>query len=398
MDLTQLNITTIDIALQPIISTNKNKIFGYEALVRAYNGDSYVTPPALFKKAGAKNVCLELDKFLRMLAIQKFEKYFLKDKKVLLFLNFQSESINKSFQAQQYAFEEVLKELCIPSKNIVLEIKEDSIENTEALIAFRDYYREEGFIIAIDDFGTGDSQFERLGIVKPDIVKIDRSLLINLHKNYINAEIVKSIANMCHKIGATVLAEGVEKEEEILKCLNFDIQIYQGFWFSKPQKEIKDSLEILEKIEKIRERHGEYLKIFMLSNRALFLEAAYILNNILKHLNEETLLENNLIKELLKSETEVEALYLIDYTTAKQVGDTLFLKTAKGFYEPSEEGENHSLKEYFYICKNSKNGEYISKNYISSASGSLCKTYSKKISLNTKEYILCIDIYDTLHN
>jgi hypothetical protein len=201
---------------------------------------------------------------------------------------------------------------------------------------------------------------------------------------------------MCHKIGATVLAEGVEQESEILKCLNFDIQIYQGYWFSKPQKEIHNRLEVIKKIETIRSKHAEHLKSLMYSNRTLFLEATYIANEIIKRLTTETpetLLKNPLIEELLHDEKTIEALYIIDYKTAKQIGDTLFLSQAKGFYEPSQSGEDHSIKEYYYICKNSKYGEYISKKYISSASGNLCKTYSKKISLNKIEYILCLDIY-----
>jgi EAL domain-containing protein (putative c-di-GMP-specific phosphodiesterase class I) len=393
MSLTLAGITSIDIYLQPIISINKKKIFGYEALVRAHEEDSYVSPETLFTKAKEQNLCIQLDKFLRILAIKKFHKYFLENNKALLFLNFESSAINEGIYNQEYSFEQTLQELEIPPKNIVLEIKEDNIEDTEALSQFTEYHKKQGFIIAIDDFGTGSSQYERLAIVKPDIVKIDRFLLSDIANNYIHAEIVKSIANMCHKIGATVLAEGVEQESEILKCLNFDIQIYQGYWFSKPQKQIQNRLEILEKIETIRSKHTEHLKSLMHSNKTLFLEATYIANEIIKRLCTKTLLENPLIQELLHDEKTIEALYIIDYKTAKQVGDTLFLSQAKGFYEPSQSGEDHSIKEYFYICKNSKDGEYISKKYISSASGNLCKTYSKRISLNKIEYILCLDIY-----
>ena len=394
MDIALLDVTSIDIYLQPIISINKKKVFGYEALVRAYKQDSYIAPHTLFHKAKKQNLCLELDNFLRLLAIKKFKNYLLEDTKVMLFLNFQSTAINDDFRLQQLSFEKGLQELQIPSKNIVLEIKEDGIENTQALNAFTEYYKQQGFIIALDDFGTGSSQYERLSIVKPDIVKIDRSLLSNVSTNYINAEIVKSIANMCHKIGATVLAEGVEQEEEILKCLNFDIQIYQGYWFSKPQQHIQDSLSILDKIEKLRFKQAEHLKVIMLSNRSLFLKASYIINKIIEHLDESTFLENNTIREILRKEKDIEALYVIESSSAKQKGNTLFLAKEKGFYEPSEDAEDHSLKEYFYICKNSRDGEYISKKYISSASGNLCKTYSKKIILNEVEYILCLDIYD----
>lgn len=393
MDISKLGITAVDVFLQPIVSVNKNKIFGYEALVRAYSEESYISPPLLFSQAEEQKLCVKLDSSLHVLAIKKFHSYFLKDEKTLLFLNFQATSINENFKKEQYNFEELLQELGIPSKNVVLEIKEDSVENTNALIEFTAYYKERGFIIAIDDFGAGSSQYERLAIVEPDIVKIDRSLLVDIADNYINAEIVKSVASMCHRIGATVLAEGVENESEILKCLNFDIQIYQGYWFSRPKAEIKNSLEILQKIEKIRIKHGQYLKEIMLSNRALFLEASSITDQIVKKLNRETLLDNSLVQEILTKNGGIEALYIIEVRSAQQIGKTLFLAEEKGFYEPSVSGDDHSLKEYFYICKNSKDGDYMSKKYISAASGNLCKTYSKKVSLEQNEYIVCLDIH-----
>ena len=70
------------------------------------------------------------------------------------------------------------------NKNIVIEIKEDKIKNTHALKSFIDMYRKHDFFIALDDFGIGYSSFDRLEFIQPDIVKVDRSLVYNVHNNY----------------------------------------------------------------------------------------------------------------------------------------------------------------------------------------------------------------------
>jgi EAL domain-containing protein (putative c-di-GMP-specific phosphodiesterase class I) len=147
----------------------------------------------------------------------------------------------------------------IPSRNIVIEIKEEKIKNTQALKSFIDLYRKHDFFIAIDDFGTGYSSFDRLEFIQPDIVKVDRSLIYNVHNNFINSEILSAISNMCHKIGAMVLAEGVEHRDEVIKCIKKEIDIFQGFWFSKPEDKISEEkmLEIEKSTRYIGLKHKE---------------------------------------------------------------------------------------------------------------------------------------------
>ncbi len=75
---------------------------------------------------------------------------------------------------------------------------------------------------------------ERITLIKPNILKIDRSLIQNIDKEYYKQEIVKSLINLIKKFGGLSLAEGVEREEEIIKSLELGADIFQGFYFSKP--------------------------------------------------------------------------------------------------------------------------------------------------------------------
>lgn len=389
----QLRITHIDIYFQPIISIKKKRIFGYEALLRGYKDEQYIAPDILFKEAKSAGLALELDKLVRLESINKFKKFFEQDNRLLLFLNFESSSINDSFKSEQYSFEDTLTKLNIPAKNIVLEIKEDEVKSTLALKNFSTYYKERGFNIAIDDFGTGESQFDRLSIVKPDIVKIDKSLLRDIDSNDINAEILKSIANMCKNIGAISLCEGVEYESEILKSLNFGIDIFQGYFFAHPSNVKPNHKSISNKIITVGLEHKNNLESIIKSKNELLQEACDISQKIISIMTSDKDNQKKSILNIIKQEQQVEALYFISSHDAKQIGETILLASQRGFYEPSVHGENHSLQDYYYICKNSKDGKYISQKYISTASGNICRTFSKRFLHDSNELILCIDLY-----
>lgn len=393
MNFKELGITHIDIYFQPIVSVKKKKIFGYEALLRGYKNSDYVAPNTLFEEAKEAGLALELDRVVRIESIKKFKEYYDKDNHLLLFLNFESSSINNSFKSEQYYFEEILSSLNIPPKNIVLEVKEDEIKSTESLKKFTNYYRERGFNIAIDDFGTGDSQFDRLSIVKPDIVKIDKSLLRDIDTNDINAAILKAIADMCHKIGAIALSEGVEYESEAIKSLNYGIDLFQGYLFARPSIDAPDKNNLFEIMQTVGYKHRYYLESIIKIKRKSFLESSDISQKIISMISNKEITKNERILEFVKSEKKIEALYLIDVEESRQVGNTLFMAEQKSFYMPSLDGDDHSLKEYFYICKDSKDGKFISQKYISSASGNICRTFTQRFLHDSKELILCIDLY-----
>jgi len=180
---------------------------------------------------------------------------------LFLFLNFESHLLDQKLDFDAFEFDKTAAELNIPPRSIVLEIKEDEVRNSQHLKLFCEHYRNLGFIIALDDFGAGSSTFDRLTIVRPNIVKLDRSLVFNLHQNFIHQEILKAITNMCFNIGALVLCEEVEAEEEILKALRFDVDIFQGFWFSKSAAAFKASPLLFQKIQHVGNIHSEQTKV-----------------------------------------------------------------------------------------------------------------------------------------
>ena len=382
----------IEIFLQPIISIKNKKVFAFEALTRAYDDNNeLISPLYLFEYARKENQSNRLDTYVRELAVKKFYNYYKQDRDLLLFLNFESSMIDCK-KCDKFAKQVV--EYKIPPKNIVIEIKEDSVKDNELLSKFVQNYKHLGFNIAIDDFGIGYSSFDRLALVKPDIVKVDRSIIYNIHKNFIHSEILNAISKMCHNIGALVLAEAVEEKEEILDCVQKDIDIFQGFYFSKPLAQIsqEDKNSILPKIEKVGKEYKQNVKKYILQQQTLVKEAQEITEKVFYILNNTTNKYKLKTKELLNKHKKLEAIYLIDYLNGIQTHDTIIEAEKSILFNPSTKGHDHSLKEYYFIAKQSSQKNYLSEKYISKASGNLCRTYSCVVKIDKREYILCIDI------
>ncbi|RXI48344.1 hypothetical protein CRU99_01505 [Malaciobacter mytili] len=384
----------IEVYFQPIISIKEKKIFAFEALTRGFDKENnFISPLELLSEARKKRCLEEFDNYIREMAIKKFATYYEKDKNLLLFLNFESSVIDKNIK-NNFDFTNLVKQLNIKESNIVLEIKEDTINSNSTLQEFCEYYKNLGYIIAIDDFGTGYSSFDRLAIVKPDIVKIDRTLIEDINKNYINASILKSIVDISHKIGALTLAEGVETNDEILICMKNHIEVYQGFFFEKAVETITDEIKvnILEKINTIGSEYKQEVKNHIDKKNSILKKMKHLTKDIVHTISQEQTFHFEKVKEVMKVNTNIEAIYLIDFLSGNQINDTLIDSISKGFYQASKHNEDHSLKEYYYITKEAKTKEFLSQKYISKATGNMCRTYARVINLNEDKFILCFDI------
>ena len=95
-------------------------------------------------------------------------------------------------------------------------------------------YKKHGLRVAIDDFGAGHSGLSLLSVFQPDLIKIDRALIQNLHERPTSRSIVRSIVQVCKELGITVIAEGIEMEQEMQVLCDMGISRMQGFFFARP--------------------------------------------------------------------------------------------------------------------------------------------------------------------
>jgi diguanylate cyclase (GGDEF)-like protein len=123
----------------------------------------------------------------------------------------------------------------LEGKYLGLELTESMLmENPDEIVRTLKTIKEMGVKISIDDFGTGYSSFSNLRRYPLDELKIDRSFLNDIPNNTDDAAIVGAIIAMAHGLGMGVVAEGIEKQEQLDFLRDRDCDEYQGFLSSKP--------------------------------------------------------------------------------------------------------------------------------------------------------------------
>ncbi|MCB0924782.1 MAG: EAL domain-containing protein [Mycobacterium sp.] len=128
-----------------------------------------------------------------------------------------------------------LKEIGIRGPNIVVEITESLMMNHDDSVANTlSKFRDAGVEFAIDDFGTGYSALSYLNRFDIDYLKIDKSFVRNLSLGSPDVTLSEAIVVMAHKLGITVIAEGVETDEECTILRDIGCDYGQGYLFSPP--------------------------------------------------------------------------------------------------------------------------------------------------------------------
>ena len=219
---------------QPIIETATGRIAGYEALARMEDSaGNVISAGGLFSDQTIDvKERIELDRDVRLKALQQLEK--LPDDTYL--------SINISPEWLQYLDNlptlEMIKSLAADSSKIIIEITEldGDLEVIERLV---ERYREQGFRVAIDDFGTGFSQLDRIALLKPDIIKLDMTLIKSGVTDDRRSSMIQMLGELASKLGSKVLCEGVETEEEYYLALSCNAVYVQGFLFSPATAEMQ---------------------------------------------------------------------------------------------------------------------------------------------------------------
>ncbi|WP_232367532.1 putative bifunctional diguanylate cyclase/phosphodiesterase [Alteromonas pelagimontana] len=233
------------LALQPQLDLKTRKLVGFEALIRWYHPTKgFISPAEFIPLLENTPFMLELDYWVIFRAMR-----LLNELRADGYLNIKM-AINVS--ASQFVdsslpnyLDQQLKKNNIPPQLIELELTEtalvqDMARTTEVLKAIR----EMGCLIAIDDFGTGYSSLSYLKALPADLIKIDRSFIAGMLDSPDDRSIVFSTISMVKNMGLTVIAEGLETQEQYELLCHFDCHQGQGYLISPPIPE-KDLWSVL---------------------------------------------------------------------------------------------------------------------------------------------------------
>ena len=131
--------------------------------------------------------------------------------------------------------DELVKENGLEREALKLEVTESAYtENTDQLLAVMERLRSKGFRIEMDDFGSGYSSLGTLSSMPVDVLKIDRSFIMNIDHEEKDLRLVELILDIARNLKLPVIAEGVETESQLTLLRNAGCDFVQGYYFSRP--------------------------------------------------------------------------------------------------------------------------------------------------------------------
>jgi diguanylate cyclase len=220
---------------QPQINLATGYVIGVEALVRWPQPDGgFISPDQFIPLAEQSGLIIELGTFVLETVCKQlhtWRKDGLDD--LSMALNVSMIQFNHPGLIEQLS--SAIERYEIPAGLFEVEITESvAMQNPEAVIYTIEQLKKLGIKLAIDDFGTGFSSLAYLQKLNADRLKIDRAFVRNMALNNSDSSIAEMVINLGHKLGISVIAEGVEfpQQASILRTLGCDEA--QGFMFAKP--------------------------------------------------------------------------------------------------------------------------------------------------------------------
>ncbi|WP_167512425.1 GGDEF domain-containing protein [Oceanidesulfovibrio marinus] len=224
----------ITTCFQPVIEFKHGGVVGWEAFSRGPENSFFEPPQTLFQLAGELDCTFELEALCRDKALQSLGGLEPHQK---LFLNNLNEDVNNpGFSAGQ--LRNLIEPYGLTPQNVVLEFAErQGFRDMTMFFKAIESFRKEGFAIAIDDVGSGDSSLRNLTQIRPDYIKIDLSLIDGIDSNPYHRSMVETLAFLAGKLGASIIAVGIETETELSSLVSMGVDGGQGNLIGKPAQQ-----------------------------------------------------------------------------------------------------------------------------------------------------------------
>lgn len=217
-----LTTDDLDIHYQPIVRLSDGTLFAQEALVRGRRA-GLMRPDELLGRASDEGALGRLGRVIR-------EATFARVESQRLFVNIHPEELNSRWLIRPD------DPLCLFDGDIYLEITESAAFDYFDLCknVLKEVCTRTGAKLVVDDFGAGYSNLKRVVDLEPAIVKLDRALITAIDRNRRQQILVRQLVETCTALGAEVVAEGIETEDELSAVTDCGVHFGQGYLLARP--------------------------------------------------------------------------------------------------------------------------------------------------------------------
>ncbi len=228
---------------QPIYRVEQNKavLLGYEGLIRPYIENTLIQPEKFFNIVDEKDA-LFVECLCLALHIRGFMQAVVKEG--ILFVNVNAGTYATIIDVEReffYLFSQLSKHE-LNRDNIVFEILETEVADEKILIHLCQLIKANGYKLALDDFGTKHSNVERYISINPDIIKLDRTFVINAMKTKETTRLLQTLVRAFKDKDVSVIIEGIETDEEVSFALDIGADMLQGFYLGMPERMVSKNI------------------------------------------------------------------------------------------------------------------------------------------------------------
>jgi EAL domain-containing protein (putative c-di-GMP-specific phosphodiesterase class I)/ActR/RegA family two-component response regulator len=220
-------LSSLWMAYQPIVRASDSSLFAYEALMRV-DEPMLPHPGAVLDAAERAGRIHDVGRAVRNNVVATTRGA---DERWMFFVNLHPEDL---LDASLFLKDSPFAAL---AKHTVLEITErmslDRVSDVQERVAL---LRELGFKIALDDLGAGYAGLSSFTLLEPEFVKLDMSLVRDIHQTPTKQKIVRSMVSLCHDMGKQIIAEGVENKAERDAVVDLGCDLLQGYLLARPGK------------------------------------------------------------------------------------------------------------------------------------------------------------------
>lgn len=222
---------------QPIVCLNTGRLAGFEALVRWQHAERGIVSPAEFiPMAEETGMIIPIGQWVLEQSCKLMRRWHQQsplNRRLVLNVNISGKQLHHPDLIEQV--ERAVQDSGLTPGNLKLEITESVLmENAEGSATTMSKLSDLGYRLCIDDFGTGYSSLSYLHNFPVNTLKIDRSFVERIGLDGGNSEITQTIVQLAHHLGIEVVAEGVEKHEQLTQLAAMGCQFGQGYLFSRP--------------------------------------------------------------------------------------------------------------------------------------------------------------------
>ncbi|MDQ7092738.1 EAL domain-containing protein [Desulfosporosinus sp. PR] len=230
----------LSVYYQPQVNINLGKIVGFEALLRWQpNNEDYISPSLFIPLAEDTGLIVPIGYWVIEKACESLKKWNSLDYrqgKYSMAINLSINQLNEGDFISNVA--KIIEDSGVNPFLLEFEVTERMIlKGNEFAEKNLEKLKKLGVKISIDDFGTEYSSFINIKKFSIDKIKVDMAFIQGLNKNKTDNVIVNSIISLSHNLDLSVIAEGVETEEQLEYLKRYNCDIVQGYLFYKPMPE-----------------------------------------------------------------------------------------------------------------------------------------------------------------